>query len=357
MRGKQSVLNVLEERFRIIPAHAGQTPLCVGCRWLRTDHPRTCGANIEICEATNPTDGSSPHMRGKRVLFDGELAHERIIPAHAGQTGVADTTDAMRTDHPRTCGANAVVPPHAVGWLGSSPHMRGKPHHEPSRARHTRIIPAHAGQTHLDDHRHSAWADHPRTCGANELSIDLGCFASGSSPHMRGKLAVADTEEDRVRIIPAHAGQTGAGFGAGAADRDHPRTCGANQPLRRLEYRPAGSSPHMRGKPLYQGLRLRVRRIIPAHAGQTSTLSGVTSPSPDHPRTCGANGNALWHSLTASGSSPHMRGKRTFDEFDVSKARIIPAHAGQTGFHGRLPRIPADHPRTCGANTACKIFV
>lgn len=50
----------------------------------------------------------------------------------------------------------------------------------------------------------------------------------GSSPRMRGKLTAAFVVLWRLRIIPAHAGQTIATAVAGIPRSDHPRACGAN---------------------------------------------------------------------------------------------------------------------------------
>ena len=72
----------------------------------------------------------------------------------------------------------------------------------------SRIIPAHAGQTRASVHVVVFGADHPRACGANRL-LDEGARASdGSSPRMRGKLLLCHLVGLRIRIIPAHAGQT-----------------------------------------------------------------------------------------------------------------------------------------------------
>ena len=91
-----------------------------------------------------------------------------------------------------------------------------------------------------------------------------------------------------------------------------------------------GSSPRMRGKRNLPPPLSRRCRIIPAHAGQTtSTRSSMTKPA-DHPRACGANTNKISASTTSNGSSPRMRGKRSHPRTPVATRRIIPAHAGQT---------------------------
>ena len=86
--------------------------------------------------------------------------------------------------------------------------MRGKHRQGRREAFQGRIIPAHAGQTRASVHVVVFGADHPRACGANRL-LDEGARASdGSSPRMRGKLLLCHLVGLRIRIIPAHAGQT-----------------------------------------------------------------------------------------------------------------------------------------------------
>ena len=65
----------------------------------------------------------------------------------------------------------------------------------------------------------------------------------------------------------------------------------------------------MRGK-LDTGLdTVRILRIIPAHAGQTGEPNNSVSVLADHPRACGANCSVYWNPANYRGSSPRMRGK------------------------------------------------
>ena len=49
-------------------------------------------------------------MRGKRLTIFGGTPQARIIPAHAGQTGNGCMSSSVMGDHPRTCGANSLIP-------------------------------------------------------------------------------------------------------------------------------------------------------------------------------------------------------------------------------------------------------
>ena len=129
-------------------------------------------------------------MRGK--LLDACVADvdHRIIPAHAGQTDI-DEANARRKLRD-----------------GSSPRMRGKHGGRHDRDLPARIIPAHAGQTAVMPPDVFRNPDHPRACGANDSDRGGGVRCRGSSPRMRGKQIVIGERVLNIRIIPAHAGQT-----------------------------------------------------------------------------------------------------------------------------------------------------
>ena len=310
MRGKLLDVTHGWAPWRIIPAHAGQTESHCQTGRPCADHPRTCGANrndmyLMMCQC-----GSSPHMRGKLCFGVRCFQCERIIPAHAGQTRSWHTGENRQS--------------------GSSPHMRGKRGFVEQAGAQCWIIPAHAGQTAPAHARRVERADHPRTCGANQKGDTTAMSLTGSSPHMRGKRGYGAMFSPPIRIIPAHAGQTPWVLLFPPQPTDHPRTCGANAMQSMLCQLRVGSSPHMRGKlERLVGLAHRLR-IIPAHAGQTPGRGGALACEPDHPRTCGANGDLVVLRLTGDGSSPHMRGKRAILERPAVTSRIIPAHAGQT---------------------------
>ena len=153
---------------------------------------------------------------------------------------------------------------------------------------------------------------------------------SGSSPRMRGKHMSARTNSGNRRIIPAHAGQTSFPSLSASASTDHPRACGANLAAKNGISNPNGSSPRMRGKHKDFVKISTTVRIIPAHAGQTCNVVAGRLQVTDHPRACGANVDDHRIILPTPGSSPRMRGKRACATVATSWFRIIPAHAGQT---------------------------
>ena len=194
MRGKPGALNVPHSSSRIIPAHAGQTLRCCCRRCDIPDHPRACGANNPDCDRVVQDAGSSPRMRGKHFHEVRVFDLGRIIPAHAGQTGFWVNTSMSPPDHPRACGANSASDWVEAWRTGSSPRMRGKRLIEVMKEGDDRIIPAHAGQTTELTSLKSTVSDHPRACGANHLQRRNLRLQAGSSPRMRGKRAVPERQ-------------------------------------------------------------------------------------------------------------------------------------------------------------------
>ena len=208
-------------------------------------------------------------MRGKLEVKEFKSTATRIIPAHAGQTSTLGMTVVRPSDHPRACGANDDFLVQLGAMVGSSPRMRGKRRLPQQILRRLRIIPAHAGQTRPGTRPASRWSDHPRACGANVAVPVTLIMVPGSSPRMRGKHMHMDMSSIAARIIPAHAGQTAPVCNPNRPPPDHPRACGANEVIYERLSQLIGSSPRMRGKPTCLTVGPSNRRIIPAHAGQT----------------------------------------------------------------------------------------
>ena len=145
-------------------------------------------------------------------------------------------------------------------------------------------------------------------CGEHLIRRTYRRGIVGSSPHVRG----------------APPGDPGAAELLG----DHPRMCGEHPLSLMWPVAFWGSSPHVRGAPGCQAPGSRSEGIIPACAGSTSCCRSLTSPRWDHPRMCGEHFITGFHPVTASGSSPHVRG--------------APPVTPEYPYAGR------DHPRMCG---------
>ena len=125
MRGTHVLACNAHEVGGIIPAHAGNTELCVTRPAKAGDHPRACGEHRLIRGPLHKIRGSSPRMRGTRSERFVIALVIGIIPAHAGNTRNAIPSPAAVRDHPRACGEHWRFPWLGYGMLGSSPRMRG----------------------------------------------------------------------------------------------------------------------------------------------------------------------------------------------------------------------------------------
>ena len=134
-------------RDQLIPAHAGKTGNPQEQGPGRPAHPRACGENLVCAKGSPGRAGSSPRMRGKPAAGAGAVDDRGFIPAHAGKTPGSWCSSPRQRVHPRACGENVALSHSAVYSAGSSPRMRGKRlvQHQPGQRR--RFIPAHAGKT------------------------------------------------------------------------------------------------------------------------------------------------------------------------------------------------------------------
>ena len=196
-------------RPRIIPARAGPTDRSECISTMRSDHPRSCGANGHAGRHGRRLAGSSPLVRGQPDGAGDASRQTRIIPARAGPTASLMLAKVEGTDHPRSCGANAYRASDDTGPCGSSPLVRGQRDDTVRPVLGVRIIPARAGPT-----------------SPKIVSYDP---PDGSSPLVRGQPVRIARRFNATRIIPARAGPTLPVTALSRGSADHPRSCGANQ--------------------------------------------------------------------------------------------------------------------------------
>ena len=171
---------------------------------------------------------------------------------------------------------------------------------------------------------------------------------AGSSPRMRGAPSTQDHTGRSAGIIPAYAGSTMLMRGVSPPLEDHPRVCGEHESCQASISTDEGSSPRMRGAQSHGGRRFLSGRIIPAYAGSTHLTSISGRMARDHPRVCGEHQNLPQVCGSRYGSSPRMRGARKPGRAITLPTRIIPAYAGST-CPSRVPKVTTgDHPRVCG---------
>ena len=171
-------------------------------------HPRVCGEN-EAYQVESVTQlGSSPRVRGKP---GDSLAGDRavgLIPACAGKTPALSRQQTQQTAHPRVCGENTHIHPESLSQVGSSPRVRGKRCLADGDQVGSGLIPACAGKTTAIEAIPGSKGAHPRVCGENRVVGGLGSGPAGSSPRVRGKPSSFQRLHLSRRLIPACAGKT-----------------------------------------------------------------------------------------------------------------------------------------------------
>ena len=147
-------------------------------------------------------------MRGKPSGHSEKTTRAGNIPAYAGKTPGSG------------CGCPG-------GW-GTSPRMRGKRLLNRPLPAPQGNIPAYAGKTVRDPHMCFNAGEHPRVCGENLHSEKCSHNIAGTSPRMRGKRKGATLISAERRNIPAYAGKTSGPMPQSSRAPEHPRVCGEN---------------------------------------------------------------------------------------------------------------------------------
>ena len=176
----------------------------------------------------------------------------------------------------------------------------------------------------------SSRAAHPRMRGEHATPCSTAATMFGSSPHARGTPGGFAMAGHRRRLIPACAGNTRTMPPAARRSSAHPRMRGEHSRADSARDTAGGSSPHARGTRVSVTERARVRRLIPACAGNMPGASVWPICAAAHPRMRGEH--MLPHDVRSQhhGSSPHARGTRRAARFPRREQRLIPACAGNT---------------------------
>ena len=131
----------------IIPACSGNTNPCLLGILGAWDHPRVFGEYLADHTTASCTMGSSPRVRGIPTETRPGKQRYRIIPACSGNTGVGSTFNASHTDHPRVFGEYVAGIHFRLAVGGSSPRVRGIRLLVEVGRRPKRTIPACSGNT------------------------------------------------------------------------------------------------------------------------------------------------------------------------------------------------------------------
>ena len=191
--------------------------------------------------------GSSPHARGARTHPTPLCGCPRLIPACAGSTCVRIRVSAMVGAHPRMRGEHRSVTAGAQSMSGSSPHARGAQRSRGSHPTWSRLIPACAGSTRVQQPERPAGPAHPRMRGEHRVHQHRPLQQRGSSPHARGAHDRGQPDRHGQGLIPACAGSTNPAPTSDPFPAAHPRMRGEHGGVDLDGDRAQGSSPHARG--------------------------------------------------------------------------------------------------------------
>ena len=303
------------------------------------------------CQEQQERRTGSDHPRVCGEQGAGEVHVEkpvRIIPAFAGNSKAGKPTRRPAADHPRVCGEQCGDGGPRNPSRGSSPRLRGTDEAADAGDAGHRIIPAFAGNSDVPRPMLFHWPDHPRVCG-EQLGRKLVVQPEhGSSPRLRGTEGRRKWGSSIWRIIPAFAGNSSTMRRNRTASTDHPRVCGEQVNDHFGIGLVGGSSPRLRGTALQVSLRHELIRIIPAFAGNRIASGSWGSNNADHPRVCGEQLSFRLSSISADGSSPRLRGTARLRLPRKLRPRIIPAFAGNSVSRTVSKGPFADHPRVCG---------
>jgi len=259
----------------------------------------------------------------------------RFIPAGAGNGTCRQSPRTRSPVHPRGCGERTDTSLAGASAAGSSPRVRGTVFGSDRPATRPRFIPAGAGNGRTTPRKPPRWSVHPRGCGEREAAV--------TSKSYRG------------RFIPAGAGNGPNDDCPQSPSAVHPRGCGERSRPRGAECTRGGSSPRVRGT-ARRGVRpFRLRRFIPAGAGNGTTGCNAPRCTTVHPRGCGERPIPRHLDEHGSGSSPRVRGTVRLRSVSPVNGRFIPAGAGNGDpHHSTRPRPPV-HPRACGERETVEV--
>ena len=245
----------------------------------------------------------------------------------------------------------------AVLAAGSSPHARGTRLRRDRAALVARFIPACAGNARLTGSEARRTAVHPRMRGERVRCLKPCSTGIGSSPHARGTLFPMESIRCRTRFIPACAGNANWRFRARCVGTVHPRMRGERGKCSRCPHVQRGSSPHARGTHLNGTHNPEKLRFIPACAGNAARADGRPGLVSVHPRMRGERSAPSRLILVDDGSSPHARGTLTAKKNPQAVRRFIPACAGNAEESQSGRKGGPVHPRMRGERTSNKLLI
>ena len=231
--------------------------------------------------------GLSPRVRGNHRRWVGHLPQPGSIPACAGEPSTSTCAKMSMTVYPRVCGGTWGRAAASCRNGGLSPRVRGNPlalHHPPRRHR---SIPACAGEPRWALSCSHCRKVYPGVCGGTFKKRDECPIASGLSPRVRGNLDSIARDSNRVRSIPACAGEPSTSPAPGTMPAVYPRVCGGTGQSAPAVPTVKGLSPRVRGNHEAVSWDEVIDRSIPACAGEPTWTTPMSTRTRVYPRVCG----------------------------------------------------------------------
>ncbi len=151
----------------------------------------------------------------------------------------------------------------------------------------------------------------------------------GLSPPTRGSQDRWEGDSKKDGSIPAHAGEPLPVARNPHSGQVYPRPRGGAISADRMSKMYAGLSPPTRGSRLHLARHCRLRRSIPAHAGEPRCPCPTDTPPKVYPRPRGGARCRVGLPAARYGLSPPTRGSRRSAPTNPVNIRSIPAHAGE----------------------------
>ena len=231
---------------------------------------------------------------------------------------------------------------------GLSPRVRGNPVLDIIRYGITGSIPACAGEPGKVKRARRLAAVYPRVCGGTPQGVNQDALRLGLSPRVRGNRRGRCERRRLRRSIPACAGEPPAQHSDCSLCEVYPRVCGGTFTLAGTGDAQTGLSPRVRGNRRHVCAWRKHLGSIPACAGEPHAGQGGMVSNQVYPRVCGGTLFATRPALIAAGLSPRVRGNHGNIANAVLCGGSIPACAGEPNCSCGRQRWAGVYPRVCG---------
>ena len=213
--------------------------------------------------------------------------------------------------------------------------MRGNRLRKALRGQRLRSIPARAGEPNRLENNPAFGRVYPRACGGTSRSAGISAAASGLSPRVRGNQSLHQSQGYPPGSIPARAGEPSGCAFLSRRRRVYPRACG-------------GTKVSIQRCPTGAGLSPRVRGNLLGCAPQPLWKSAGHWVQGVYPRACGGTSLVCARHRSRTGLSPRVRGNRRPRSRSGHSRRSIPARAGEPASTCQIVPCSWVYPRACG---------